>query len=88
MLTTEDEAKKRWCPESRTMLTILSQNAILGEQPEAIASCNRNVKGKPLGSCIGSACMAWRWATNGMLLDGNKPPEGNVYGYCGKAGRP
>lgn len=53
--------------------------------------------------CLGSACMAWRWRTEGgsyeavsigysseayaRLVPGSGVPS-TTHGYCGKAGRP
>ena len=46
---TEDEAKKKWCPQVRE----------IGDDPVAY---NRNYVGKPVGRCVASECMAWRWS--------------------------
>ena len=35
--------------------------------------------------CLGSACMAWRWADRFGMTDGD--PE-TRHGYCGLAGKP
>lgn len=69
---TEDEAKKKWCPFSRTGIYV-------GTGGIAV---NRHVADEPGGRegafdetrCLGSGCMAWR------LRMGNEH-----YGYCGLA---
>ena len=52
---TEEEAKKKWCPFARQMVSIDQL-----ENPVAIASANRFHKDKIAG-CLASRCMAWRW---------------------------
>jgi hypothetical protein len=42
--------------------------------------------GRPLPTCIGSACMAWRWARFDPET-GQKVEKPNS-GYCGMAGKP
>lgn len=62
---TEGEAKKKWCPLARWTG---------GKGGVAI---NRRVTGEAIAatSCIGSDCMAWRWAA-AFIKDG----------YCGAFG--
>jgi len=80
---TEAEAKQQWCPHAR----------IDGEQ-RGDAAYNRDSDDMPVGHCIGSACMAWRWlplteqdrariraATGLEILE-------KTHGYCGLAGAP
>lgn len=41
--------------------------------------------------CIGSCCMAWRWATEQQEEEAGfteAETSGKLTGYCGKAGRP
>jgi hypothetical protein len=57
---TEEEAKTKWCPFARLMLTVNEgDRPILG-----VGGVNRYGKDgvdQALGTCIGSQCMAWRW---------------------------
>lgn len=42
-------------------------------------------------NCITSKCMAWRWATDKQEADAGytaSETQGNLTGYCGKAGIP
>lgn len=77
MLTTEEEAKTKWCPEVRTGLT-------------AGMAVNHHINGDvdEETRCIGSSCMMWRWlqvlAGDGM----NVVDDPKRRGFCGKAGRP
>lgn len=78
MIVTEEEAKTKWCPET----------LIGGGASADTSQANRWVQSNADGgsvvagaSCIGSACMMWRWHFDGL---GDYPP--NTKGYCGKAG--
>lgn len=70
-ILTEAEAKERWCPLVRVFDT----------EGDKVISANRSLEGVPIGSCIASACMAWRLAHK----DG---PDGSERGYCGAFGMP
>ena len=70
---TEDEARKRWCPQTARPVpvyatTITGSGASEFQLITGLDSRNR---------CIASACMAWRWHRG--------VPAG---GYCGLAGKP
>src|ERR1700753_3077279 len=56
---TEDEAKTKWCPFARSMISIENRG-----NPLAVASANRfpgDTSGSEKGSlCVASGCMAWR----------------------------
>mgnify|MGYP000181417732 CR=1 FL=1 len=68
---TEDEAKTKWCPHVRVETGHIEGPAV-----------NRSDSDWPMGRCIGSACMAWRW-------DAEKCRQGQInHGYCGLAGKP
>lgn len=70
---TEDEARKKWCPQARVWDT----------QAEGLAAPTHNRVeidfnswwSPPSASCVASACMAWRTTSS-------------QHGYCGLAGRP
>ncbi len=52
---TEDEAKTKWCPHARSLVTLNGENG-------AIAVCSGNrFEGDNVVVCLASACMAWRW---------------------------
>lgn len=45
------------------------------------------------GPCIGSACMAWRWANDAQYAESGIEEKflgdpNFIAGYCGKAGKP
>lgn len=84
---TEEEAKTKWCPMSR--LAWLNE-----DMGKTAITANRWGHGEPLGgsTCIGSACMMWRWD----YPKGEKhfDAEGSLrkdvdfrLGYCGLAGK-
>lgn len=98
MFAKEEEAKTRWCPHARAVVSTVKQfNSVIGgavgnrtsdelEHPETL-------------NCLGSECMAWRWAKMSpegyVLVTGTKEaaqtlngPDWKTGGYCGLAGRP
>jgi hypothetical protein len=76
---TENEAKTKWCPYSRVLITLDIGNGL----SSAIGNANRQ-QDKPLGMCLGSECMAWRWNRDVSALGAlNTRP-----GFCGLAGVP
>lgn len=95
---TEDEAKTKWCPFARQMVTAESKGAMSG--PIAVGSANRfedDPNGRPRGSmCVASGCMAWRWgfspreataaAVDAPMTHAKRPFVAD--GFCGLAGRP
>lgn len=101
MILTEVEAKQRWCPYAfpATREPEERRGFFAGVRSLAI---NRYEAGEPIHACrcIGSKCMAWRWAlveidfaTKGPVTQGT--PLGMVSyersttrGYCGLAGKP
>ena len=50
-MMTEDEATEKWCPHARLLEPYAEKTSI-----------NRGTDDAPVSLCIGSACMAWRWA--------------------------
>jgi hypothetical protein len=97
-MMTEQQATARWCPFARVARI---ESTTHGASPAVIVGgTNRDALGKspnPVGSCrcIGSACMAWRWAFNVEdKLDtkgrrtGRQLAEKTDEGYCGLSGRP
>lgn len=87
---TEEEAKTKWCPYARV---------VMGDAEEpAIGPFNRDhwINDDNLAStihrstCIGSACMAWRWVPKSGNSKDGKPNyyAGNWKGFCGLAGKP
>ena len=102
-MMTEEEAKKKWCPEVR--LSAISEN---GKHYYA-ASRDRcffvppNTKDpeRDITKCIASACMMWRWENQDIWI--NRVEEGEKVsgmdtqeaadclprlGYCGLGGKP
>lgn len=93
---TEDEAKTKWCPFTRVVVAFadtMSQAATANrDQPSTYGAYPGPT------SCIGSVCMAWRWAQPGIVagldLSGTaeevaaRYPDAKSDGYCGLAGAP
>lgn len=87
---TEEEARKKWCPEVRC---VGGSDEVDPPQPRPpAANCHLNVGPSGLGlvrvpkyaRCIASECMAWRWR---RTTYGDEPARISL-GYCGKAGAP
>jgi hypothetical protein len=87
-LTTEDDAKKKWCPLAR---------ATSSRDEEHGVSVNRNGNAPDIDCfCIASACMAWRKVDQtGIGPNGEKRDrdmDGRTRwvdrGYCGAFGNP
>lgn len=75
---TEEQAKTKWCPETRAL------------QYQGSGSVNRRTD----SPCIASGCMHWRWLKAsqhpsglGYLGDGT-PSDDRAQGYCGLSGSP
>lgn len=93
MLISNDQAPKHWCPFARGLVELRSVNG----NPVQVSNANRDAEGRPTTTCVGSACMAWRWA--GWMVGPNGTPPiaprplddmkvGPRLGYCGLAGEP
>ena len=76
---TEEEAKTKWCPFSRS--------GIVGD---GVANRPQNFTNGAVDddrSCIGSACMAWRWGAHDLKIKGGRLVSTDD-SYCGLAGKP
>lgn len=90
---TEDEAKTKWCPFARAVESGEAGNSaprncvtMVDEDPP------RKLAAELIGtSCIGSACMAWRWLRTpeqARLSVLGSDQEKISSGHCGLAGKP
>lgn len=93
---TEDEAKTKWCPFSRTGLHAgaggVSVNRSVGDGTDGPFDVIKVTR------CFASACMAWRRIpdtrtsipvrVNEAGREEFIPPPGGFTGYCGLAGKP
>lgn len=77
MLTTEDEAKTKRCHASYGD----GWQTHDGRMAVAVPTITTAVASP--SHCIGSACMAWRWAFTANVITG---VEQTKHGYCGLAG--
>lgn len=80
----EEEAKTKWCPAARVGVRWMDSQAETLSDLTAIA-VNRGANATERASCIGSACMAWRWSYPPEEAAGNR---NGPQGYCGMAGKP
>lgn len=82
---TEEEASKRWCPFVRQACPTRYTDGDV-----RVEVINRYDTGRPLGNCLGSECMQWRWhkdEEDRVFRQRNDSPE-PMQGYCGLAGVP
>jgi hypothetical protein len=102
MILTEAEAKTKWCPFGRFLAEVRVNRTTVAAAAVNTAGAN-DIRGQATSICIGSHCMAWRWAMKrnpdwkqsgigGYPLphpDDTSPPyiEDRERGYCGLAGR-
>lgn len=86
---TEQEARTKWCPESRTHVGTLEGIVAVNVWP-IDGNGGRDLAMLNECRCIASDCMAWRWADKAGADAAGKPNyyPGHWKGYCGKAGRP
>jgi hypothetical protein len=94
VLLTEDESKQKWCPFARTLFVaeedggweaesdfpVHNRLMIEGRDDQGFSGDEEVDQGK---TCLGSRCMAWRWAPSVLRSD-----DGEKVGYCGLAGTP
>lgn len=100
MILTEEEAKTKWCPETRVHV-VPDMGGVYVNKPLSESNTYGYATEKSV-MCIGSACMAWRWATNGGHYEAVAPNHhgpsfarlipgtgtlSTTHGYCGKAGK-
>lgn len=85
---TEQEAKTKWCPQSRTLDWVFENGRVGDELQIGAGAVNRDARGEPMGRCIGSACMAWRWKNDPTGPQDPFGPEPSYDGWCGLAGKP
>lgn len=75
---TEQEAKTKWCPFARVLDWAVEAPSMREPAQMMFAATNRYLApNNDMPTCIGSACMAFRW-------DDYEQTDG----YCGLAGRP
>lgn len=101
MIVSEAEAITKWCPHIRVARSEPVDPSVNINAPgnaTVVAGCNSDALGRNRvpGSCrcIGSGCMAWRWAGWHNTRFGTVAPvppaehrRGDRLGYCGLAGR-
>lgn len=95
MIVTEEEAKTKRCQESFGPLYVTERGGETYVPPFTAVPFAYNASVATGGPhlptiatpshCIGSACMAWRWA-NAFDKNGDHIPS-KTKGYCGKAGK-
>lgn len=79
MIIHESRSAEHWCPFGRKLM---------GDTEIGAAAGNRDGRDRPevVSPCIGSDCMAWRWAyVSGPIGD---PVTSDTRGFCGLAGSP
>lgn len=89
---TEEEAKTKWCPMVRfsggelNVIDRIAQQKVMNNRSKAI---DIGTTVGAVSTCIGSACMAWRWRTieiTGADMPPYKFAQSDKEGFCGLAG--
>ncbi len=82
MMHSEEQARKKWCPEARvaTGYTVDGKFQTEAQSPAFNRMSNSCKISFPNSArCIASDCMAWRWSGGARHF---------TEGYCGLAGQP
>lgn len=82
---TEEQARSKWCQESRVVQTDGVASSSPRNRVANVTTMQTEADHLFGAACIGSRCMAWRWAT-AIDQNGDRVPSMHA-GYCGKAGR-
>ena len=93
-MISEREAKEKWCPQARFAIGNRKDNrkentltvADHGPSWNMVYDTTRN--SDYVAKCMGSECMAWRWAEKSAV---EVPMIGDIKerkGYCGAYGKP
>jgi len=87
MYLTEEEARKKWCPQVR--ITLIES----GPSPSHNRVCMEGNTYNAIGAnCIASECMMWRWGskfeTGEEQEDLRQMDEKSTKGYCGLGDNP
>lgn len=83
-MMTEDEAKKRWCPMVRVIVT---PQCVEWQQRALTNRISFVESGSSESNCIASDCMAWRWEDD-LIAEEYRPKKKSNKGYCSLAGKP
>ena len=75
MITTEAEALKNWCPDSRIIVYTVIENVVGISHTVQSVKKNYN-RPAPHCFCLGSKCQRWEWIDAAF-----------TEGYCGKGNR-
>jgi hypothetical protein len=98
MLLTEAKATECWCPFARVAFvgdTVMNRVSTFHQQlaqKQADRGDDRDLKYYQQQErdthCVGSRCMAWRWAGYRPVSSLTTPNQDEAHGYCGLAGMP
>jgi hypothetical protein len=91
---TEEEARKRWCPFSRTVEKL--SNGVTAARNRVVLVSDDSDDGQSLAAtligckCIASECMAWRISGEHPVVDDTASfgDPLKYKGYCGLSGTP
>lgn len=92
MLTTKAEARRKWCPEARSMYDHCTEEGQYSPAYNRINSRSSVDIPSPVSCrCIASDCMMWRWHEASSTVSNPADREErnkSRRGFCGKAGKP
>ena len=82
MLLTEEQARGKWCSETRVVGATAKDGTIISAY-NRITTDKETTLAPALCRCLASDCMKWRWDEGGRNF-GADPSRG----WCGLAGKP
>lgn len=96
-MITEREAKEKWCPQGRKIYGGKTNDG-KWKPVEHVSTFNlveimpspdkKHKREFQRTECVGSQCMAWRWAEKSAIEVPMIGEVGERKGYCGAYGRP
>lgn len=81
MIVTEKEAESKWCPHG--FLASEEGSGFTGSGNLYYSQTKGGLH--PMAKCLGSRCMAWRWAVSPAEARERAEPPETATGFCGLA---
>jgi hypothetical protein len=88
-MMTEDEAREKWCPHTQVSIATSESTDAHSDNRRSEYGSSIEFESNPV--CLGSKCMAWRWARELKVFGADPGLSAEVItdkGFCGLAGQP